>query len=74
VTKDASGAFGARVITVVAVYSALGIRDPGMDEAIGKALGAGPVRWLAVTRMRRDRHEPDADCWLHGPSCCLSVS
>ena len=72
VTRDEDGTFAARVITVVAVYSALGIRDPGMDERIGKALMAGPVRWMAVSRLRRDAHAPDSLCWLHGPSCCLS--
>lgn len=74
VTRDADDTFAARVITVVAVYSALGIRDPGMDECIGKALMAGPGRWMAVSRLRRDAHAPDASCWLHGPSCCLSTN
>ena len=72
-TKDASGAFAARVIAVVAVYSALGIRDPEMNDRIGKALAAGPARWMAVTRLRRDPHEPDASCWLHGRVCCVST-
>lgn len=73
VTKDAAGGFAARVVTVVAVYSALGIRDPRMDEPIGKAMMAGPARWMAVTRLRRDTHEPDSSCWLHGASCCFST-
>jgi protein-L-isoaspartate(D-aspartate) O-methyltransferase len=72
-TGDEAGGFAARVIAVVAVYSALGIRDPMVNDDIGKALMAGPARWTAVTRLRRDRHEPDASCWLHGPACCLST-
>jgi protein-L-isoaspartate(D-aspartate) O-methyltransferase len=74
VTKDEAGAFSARVITVVAVYSALGIRDPQMNERIGKAMMGGPAQWMAVTRLRRDTHEPEASCWLHGPSCCFSTA
>ncbi|HEV8211905.1 MAG TPA: hypothetical protein VGP77_17410 [Vicinamibacterales bacterium] len=74
VTRDASDTFAARVVTVVAVYSALGIRDPEMDQPIGKALMAGPARWMAVSRLRRDAHEPEASCWLHGPSCCLATN
>jgi protein-L-isoaspartate(D-aspartate) O-methyltransferase len=74
VTRDAADTFTARVVTVVAVYSALGIRDPEMDERIGKALMAGPARWMTVSRLRRDAHEADGSCWLHGPSCCLSTS
>ena len=42
ITRDEAGAFGARVITVVAVYSALGIRDPEMNDRVGKALADGP--------------------------------
>ena len=72
-SKDEAGAFAARVIAVVAVYSALGIRDPKLNDDIGKALMAGPARWTAITRLRRDPHEPDASCWLHGPACCVST-
>jgi protein-L-isoaspartate(D-aspartate) O-methyltransferase len=73
VTRDHAGAFAARVITVVAVYSALGIRDPEMNNLIGQAMMAGPARWMAVRRLRRDAHEPEASCWLHGRSCCVSA-
>jgi hypothetical protein len=73
VAKDETGAFAARVITVVAVYSALGIRDPAMNERIAKAMMGGPVQFMAVKRLRRDTHEPDASCWLHGASCCFST-
>ena len=72
-TKDEAGAFAARVTNMVAVYSAIGIRDPEMNDRIGKAMMAGPQRWMAVKRLRRDRHEPDASCWLHGASCCVST-
>ncbi len=71
VTKDEGGVFSARVVTVAAVYSALGIRDDEMNERIGKALTGGPAQWMAVKRLRRDSHEPDASCWLHGRSCCF---
>ena len=70
--KDETGSFTARVITVVAVYSALGIRDPAMNDTIGKALMAGPVRWATVRRLRRDAHEPAPSCWLHRAECCIS--
>jgi protein-L-isoaspartate(D-aspartate) O-methyltransferase len=72
-TRDESGAFAARVITVVAVYSALGVRDPELNDRLGKALAAGPARWMAVTRLRRDLHEPDETCWLHGRVCVSTM-
>jgi protein-L-isoaspartate(D-aspartate) O-methyltransferase len=72
VTRDHAGGFAARVITVVAVYSALRIRDPEMNDRIAKALAVGPARWTAVTRLRRDAHQPESSCWLHGSTCCVS--
>jgi len=73
ITKDHAGACAARVIAVVAVYSALGVRDPELNDRIGKALAAGPARWMAVKSLRRDPHEPDDTCWLHGRGCCIST-
>lgn len=73
VTKDEAGVFNARAVTVVAVYSALGIRDDEMNERLGKALTGGPAQWMAVKRLRRDSHERDASCWLHGRSCCFAA-
>jgi protein-L-isoaspartate(D-aspartate) O-methyltransferase len=72
VTRGDAGEFTARVIAIVAVYSALGIRDPQMNERIGKAMMAGPAGWMKINRLRRDAHDPEASCWLHGPSCCVS--
>ena len=73
VTKEDGGAMSARVITVVAVYSAVGLRDPDMDARLGKAMMAGPARWQAVKRLRRDAHEASDACWIHGATCCLST-
>jgi hypothetical protein len=71
-TKPASGDFAARVIGMAAIYSALGIRDEGLNEKLGRAMMAGPLAWQAVTRLRRDAHEPSPSCWFHADRCCLS--
>jgi protein-L-isoaspartate(D-aspartate) O-methyltransferase len=73
VARQEDGELLARIVTVVAVYSAEGVRDPAMNEAIGKALMAGPARWTAVNRLRREAHEPAPSCWLHRDSCCFSA-
>jgi protein-L-isoaspartate(D-aspartate) O-methyltransferase len=73
VTKDADSSFSARIVALVAVYSAVGVRDSAMDERIGKALMTGPAHWQAVKRLRRDPHEPEPPCWLHRDACCLSM-
>ena len=66
-----SNDFMARVITFVAIYSAVGIRDAGLEAAIGAALARNPVP--DIRRLRRDSHPADGRCWLHGPSCCFSL-
>ena len=71
VTRAADG-FAARLSGFVAIYSAVGIRDESLNAALGKAMMAGPQRAQAITRLRRDAHEPDPACWLHGAGFCLS--
>lgn len=64
--------FAARVMTVVAVYSAIGLRDPALNDRVGRALMAGPMQWAAVKRLRRDAHERSESCWYHGDRFCFS--
>lgn len=64
----------ARVVTVVAVYSAIGLRDERLDADVGKAMMGGPATWQAVRRLRRDAHDREVSCWLHAPTCCLSTT
>jgi protein-L-isoaspartate(D-aspartate) O-methyltransferase len=62
----------ARVVTMIAIYSALGVRDETMTGRLGEALKRNPFPRL--TRLRRDAHEPDASCWLHGETACLQTA
>jgi protein-L-isoaspartate(D-aspartate) O-methyltransferase len=64
----------ARVVTVVAVYSAIRLRDDRLNGDVGKAMMSGPTTWQAVKRLRRDPHDRDASCWLHASTCCLSTT
>jgi hypothetical protein len=59
---------------VVAVYSAEGVRDESLNAAVGKALMGGPMQWMSVKRVRRDKHDPTASCWIHGPTACWSTA
>jgi protein-L-isoaspartate(D-aspartate) O-methyltransferase len=72
-TRQNADDFAARVITVVAIYSAIELRDPDMNESLGKAMMGGPARWQAIKRLRRDVHEAAASCWLHGRTFCLGT-
>jgi protein-L-isoaspartate(D-aspartate) O-methyltransferase len=73
VSKESDTQFSARALTIVAIYSALGIRDESLNSRLGKALMAGPAQWQAIRRLRRDVHEPSSSCWLHATTCCLSL-
>jgi hypothetical protein len=53
------------------IYSALGLRDESLNASIGRALQTNPFPRLK--RLRRDVHEPAAECWLHGNGFCLSA-
>jgi protein-L-isoaspartate(D-aspartate) O-methyltransferase len=73
-TKLESGDFTARVLSFVAIYSALGLRDAGLNERLGKAMTGGSTEWQALKRLRRDPHEQAAGCWLHGQHFCFSTA
>jgi protein-L-isoaspartate(D-aspartate) O-methyltransferase len=66
-----SQALDARLLGFVAIYSAIGLRDDGMNADLGNALTKQMLPPLK--RLRRDRHDPSASCWLHGTTWCLSV-
>lgn len=70
-TKGDDGAFSVRSLNLVAIYSAIGVRDESLTATIGAALMRGP--FVPAKRLRRDPHEPSASCWLHGKNFCLSL-
>jgi protein-L-isoaspartate(D-aspartate) O-methyltransferase len=55
----------------VAIYSAVGLRSDTMNASIGQALSKMP--FAPVTSLRRDEHDADDTCWVHGPGVCLSL-
>jgi len=72
-TKQDIDNFAVRLLGFAAIYSAIGVRDAGMNDQLGKAMMAGPMRWQGITRFRRDAHQPSESCWLHGATFCLSL-
>lgn len=74
IANDGGPLLSARAVGVVAIYSALGLRDETMNDGLGKAMMAGPMRWQAVKHLRRDTHEEDGSCWFHASGFCLSTS
>jgi protein-L-isoaspartate(D-aspartate) O-methyltransferase len=63
---------GVRVVTFVAIYSAVGLRDEIIGAQLGRALQRNPFPRL--TRLRRDAHEESDACWIHTARYCLSTA
>jgi protein-L-isoaspartate(D-aspartate) O-methyltransferase len=68
-SRTAEG-FDARFSTMVMIYNALGLRDPGREQRLGLAMRRGD--FASVRRLRRDPHDDGVRCWLHAPDFCLS--
>lgn len=63
--------FDIRSLTMVAIYSALGLRDDHLNGEVGKALQKHP--FPPIRRLRRDTHAQATYCWLHTDTFCLSL-
>jgi protein-L-isoaspartate(D-aspartate) O-methyltransferase len=70
-TADPS-TFAARIVTFVAIFNAVGVRDESIGVELAKALQA--MLMPPLKRLRRDAHEKGAGCWLHTPSFCLTTA
>lgn len=64
-------ALEARMLAMVAIYSAVGIRDSALDQRLGKAMMG--ATFTKVRRLRRDPHDEERSCWFHGDGFCLSM-
>jgi protein-L-isoaspartate(D-aspartate) O-methyltransferase len=64
--------YSARVVTFVAIYSAVGLRDEAANAELGRAMSRMPIPPLR--RFRTDAHEADATCWCHTARGCWSTA
>jgi protein-L-isoaspartate(D-aspartate) O-methyltransferase len=71
VTKDADDCFPAALLTMVAIYSGIGLRDEALNAALGQAFRTNP--FPPIRRLRRDAHDATSSCWLHGSTSCFSL-
>jgi len=70
-TSDGAG-FSAGVLSFAAIYSAIGLRDHGIEASLGQALRR--TSFPNLTQLRRDPHDSSPDCWLHAERFCLSMA
>jgi protein-L-isoaspartate(D-aspartate) O-methyltransferase len=70
IIRERSG-FSAQVITFVAIFSCIGARNPQLEPLLGKALATGTL--MKLKSVRRDPHEQDDTCVVHGDACLSSI-
>jgi protein-L-isoaspartate(D-aspartate) O-methyltransferase len=66
-----SGGFSARSVGWVSFYPCAGARNEADAAALTRALDDS-IGQAAVRSLRRDVHDADDSCWLHGDGWCLS--
>lgn len=64
--------YSARVVTFVAIYSAVGLRDESVSAELGRSMSRMPLPTLR--RFRVEPHEADAACWCHTARGCWSTA
>ena len=62
--------FSSQIITPVAIFSCIGMRDAEGEQGLRDAIRAGKL--LKMRSLRRDDHEPDDTCIVHRTEICLS--
>lgn len=62
--------FAARLLTLVMIYSSASVRDADANEALKKQIASPKL--FSVQSLRRDVHEAEETCWLHGRGFCFS--
>lgn len=68
--SHATDRFDARVLNMVTIYNAVGVRDAAIEQSLGRAMQGGG--FMQVRRLRRDPHGESASCLVHGEGFCLS--
>jgi len=64
------GQYAVTPLSTVGIFRCIGAIDRDADTAAARALASGGYE--SVCGLRRDRHEADEGCWLHGKALCLS--
>ena len=62
--------YSVRCVGVVMIYSCSSLRDPELNAALTKLVASGKI--FSARSLRRDPHQADESCLLHGKDSCLS--
>jgi protein-L-isoaspartate(D-aspartate) O-methyltransferase len=61
----------ARVVGIISIFPAHGLRDAAEASALNQVISDVAGR-AALKSLRRDPHDKDDTCWLHGNGWCFS--
>lgn len=70
VTRREADGYAAGFLCGASFIPFVGARDERIGDRLGRALAID--RGTPVRSLRRDRHDEDQTCWLHGEGWCLS--
>jgi hypothetical protein len=68
-TRGSDGEFAARVLSHVAIYSALGLRDRALEAELTASMLS--LRGASLAGLTRRPHARAAECFLHTPEWCI---
>jgi protein-L-isoaspartate(D-aspartate) O-methyltransferase len=71
ITRAAAG-YSVQNVSVLAIFSGVGMRDPLLEPLMQRALTTGAL--LKLKSVRRDAHETADTCVLHTREVCLSAA
>jgi protein-L-isoaspartate(D-aspartate) O-methyltransferase len=66
----AGPSYEARLLSPVGLYACVGASDADSERLLGRALDAGS--FAEIRSLRRDLHDADESCALHGKGYCFS--
>lgn len=72
ITRKVEG-FAARCICPTGILHFAGARDVTAGRRLMEAWRKDEAQLKQVSSLRRDRHEKNSSCWLHGDGYCLSL-
>lgn len=67
---ESSDVWNTRVLGMIMIYSAVGVRDEALNAELGRALLQNPMPQLRL--LRCDLHERTSACWFHQNRFCLA--
>lgn len=69
--SESPDVWNARLLGMIMIYSAVGLRNEAFNADLGRALLQNPMPQLRL--LRCDSHERTSACWFHQESFCLSL-